>query len=95
MLDKSKNISIAEYILKRYEPNDGLFYFYNAKTEKCWKCDETVGSVISTLNDAFNFSEIIDILAENNPNSSRKEIEEIFEYAFNFLLEEEFIVYAD
>ena len=95
MLDLSKNLRLANHVLKRYEPNDGLYYFYNAKSEKCWKCDVTVGSVVTLLTGDLCFCEIIEILSENNPDNSRKEIKEIFEYAFNFLLEEGFIAYAD
>ncbi len=95
MLNRNNTLKLANYVLKRYEQSDSLYYFYNAKSDKCWKCDETIGSVIEVLNGTLCFTEIVEILAENNPETAKQEIADILEYAFTFLLEEEFIVYSN
>ena len=79
-------------MLKRYEEKVDLYLFYNAKTQKMWTTDYSVGSVVAMLSGDLTCSEIIDILSENNKNIPKSNIEDVFTEVFDVLRKGEFIV---
>ena len=86
----SNKLKLAEYVIKRYEPNLGLYFFYNAKNDTVWETDFHTGSVISALDGTLTTKEVFEILSKNN-NIPIKEIENAFSQTFEHLTEEGFL----
>lgn len=94
MFDKSKELKLANWVLKRYEPTNGLYYFYNAKKDSCWKCEDYIGNIIETFDGSLSFDEIIAILLNSNSEEDLLEIKSSLELFVDFLIEEEYLVYS-
>lgn len=90
----NKNLKLASYVLKRYEPNLDTFFFYNLSTEKFWETDFFTGSVISQLQGQFSREEIVDILLSNNTKLSEEQLKSFIYGVFDFLFNEGFLIEA-
>ena len=86
----SDKLKLAEYVIKRYEPNLGLYFFYNAKYDTVWETDFNTGSIISALNGNITIKEVFEILSKNN-NIPIRDIESAFSKTFEQLIEERFL----
>lgn len=91
-MDLSLKPKLANYVLKKYEPNLSSYFFYNAKTQDMWKIDSSTGEIISALDGTISIDEIINIILENNPNLSKPETIRVFTGIFEYLFKEEYIV---
>ena len=88
----SSKFKLAPWVVKRHEDALGRSYFYNAKTKMNWSSELSTGIVVSALDGSLTVEEIVDILAENNPEISANDFRETFVKIFNKLKDEEFIV---
>ena len=86
----STKLKLAEYVIKRYEPSLGLYFFYNAKDDTVWETDFHTGSVVSALDGSITTKEVFEILSKNN-NIPVQDIESAFSKTFDHLIEEEFL----
>ena len=86
----SDKLKLAEYVIKRYEPGLGLYFFYNAKDDTVWETDFHTGSVVSALDGTITTAEVFKILSENN-NIPMQDIESAFSKTFEHLTEEGFL----
>ena len=86
-----KKLKLESYILKRYEPNLDVYFFYNLCSKEFWETDYLTGSIISQLNGQYSRADIIKTLFFNNKEISKKQLEEYFYNIFDFLINKEFL----
>ena len=87
----AKRPILQDFVLKRYEPQLGLYFFFNAKNKQTWSCPNYIGEVVSALEGDLSVLNIINILAENNTELETQEIKKLFVPIFEFLFKEEFL----
>ena len=87
-----RKLKISPYVVKRYEPLTGLYYFYNAKNKTFWECPYNQGAVVSALDGTLTEDEIFEILYSNNTDIKFSDIRKNFGNTFEFLIKEEFII---
>lgn len=81
---------LQDYILRRYESQLDLFFFFNAKKKKTWSCPSYIGEVLVALDGKLSVQDVIKVLADNNPELKLRDIENTFVPIFDFLYSEEF-----
>ncbi len=86
----STKLKLAEYVIKRYEPSLGLYFFYNAKDDTVWETDFHTGSIISALDGTITTKEVFEILSKNN-NIPIQDIESAFSKSLDYLKKEGFL----
>lgn len=91
-MDESARLKLAPWVIKRNEEPIGRSYFYNAKIQRVWSTELSTGIVVSALDGSLTFSEIIEILTENNPDIDKEELKNSFIKLFDELEKEDFII---
>jgi len=92
MVVLNKSLKLAQHVLKRYEPELNIYYFYNVKNRTFWTCDFSTGSIISLLDGSLSFDEICTIISQNNPQVDMNDIKKSLSDIFDFLCKEGFLV---
>ena len=86
-----KNLKLCSHILKRYESNLGVYFFYNLSSKEFWETDYFTGSVVSSLDGQSSRKDILDTLLENNSEVSASQLQEHLCKVFDFLIEKGFV----
>jgi len=90
-----EHLKLSPYVIKRYEAPLETYFFYNVKNKTFWETDYSTGAVVAALDGSLLKSEIYHILSENNPEILFEKIQKKFDETFDFLVKEEFLVYAN
>jgi len=91
----NKKLKLSPSVLKRYEPELGIYCFYDARTGNCINMDSVSGAVAAALDGTLCTSEVVEILLANNSISEPENFAENLCRVFNGLLKEEFLVEVD
>ena len=89
---KDVKLTLAPWVLKRFEPQLGSYYFFNAKSKKMWTGDHTIGSIISVLDGTLTCNQVLDILIANNRSISKDELQKFLFAIFEMLIKEDYLV---
>lgn len=87
----NQKLKLEPYILKRYESNLDVYFFYNLRIDEFWETDYFTGEVVSSLDGQYSREDIVNILLSNNSELSREQLEVYFYKVFDFLIEKGFV----
>ena len=91
MQESEQYPKLSPFVVKRFEPGLGKYFFYNAQKKIFWQCDSPTGAVVSCLDGTLSVNEIINIISNNNPGIEKNEIFEKITETLKFLLKEGFV----
>lgn len=87
----NQKLKLEPYILKRYESNLDVYFFYNLRIDEFWETDYFTGEVVSSLDGQYSREDIVNILLSNNSELSREQLEGYFYKVFDFLIKKGFV----